>query len=143
MTDDGNRVCGSCTICCKVPAIPEFDKPCHRWCTHCEPGRGCSIYAERPQRCRDFLCLWMQWPALDDKLRPDRSGVLLMPRPHPLHGRIVMAMVAKGDHARAQRRHMVEILKGIQADGFKVFVNDGTTTKQLMRDGSLVPAAAL
>src|ERR1700719_447449 len=42
------RACGTCMMCCKVPAIEEFAKPPGVWCKHAVSGRGCGIYAERP-----------------------------------------------------------------------------------------------
>jgi hypothetical protein len=54
------RTCGSCSLCCKLLAIDELDKPAGRWCRHCRPGRGgCSIYADRPDVCRGFHCGWL------------------------------------------------------------------------------------
>jgi hypothetical protein len=61
------RACGTCMMCCKVPAIEEFAKPPGVWCRHAVSGKGCGIYAERPGSCRAFYCLWMQ----DDRFGPE------------------------------------------------------------------------
>lgn len=62
------RACGTCSLCCKVLAIVpeallpgELDivKPSGRWCTHCHPGKGCSVYETRPETCRSFSCDWL------------------------------------------------------------------------------------
>ena len=42
------RTCGTCMMCCKVPAIEEFAKPPGVWCRHAVSGKGCGIYADRP-----------------------------------------------------------------------------------------------
>ncbi|MDM9625807.1 hypothetical protein QTL95_07865 [Rhizobium sp. S152] len=62
-----NHTCGTCTLCCRLPEIQEFDKPANAWCENCAEGQGCAIYDERPQLCRDFLCQWM----IDDTLGPE------------------------------------------------------------------------
>jgi hypothetical protein len=50
-------------MCCKVMGVPGV-KAEHQWCPHAMPGKGgCKIYAQRPERCRDFLCQWL----LDDR----------------------------------------------------------------------------
>ena len=54
------RSCGTCTLCCKLLQVPEVEKPLGEWCRHCDKGVGCTIYAERPQRCRDFFCGYLQ-----------------------------------------------------------------------------------
>ena len=59
MTSPSNR-CGSCTMCCRVFAISEFDKPADKWCKHCAMGKGCTIYETRPERCQTYECLWLQ-----------------------------------------------------------------------------------
>jgi hypothetical protein len=72
-----SRECGSCTLCCKVMGIDALAKPRGRWCPHCKPGRGCSIYDSRPGECRTFACLWLMQTFLDEDWKPDRSKLVL------------------------------------------------------------------
>lgn len=78
------RECGSCTVCCVVPAIddPALTKPAGTACRNCT-GTGCGIYVSRPQICRDFVCEWRRMALLDEDWRPDRSGVLVTGRSLP------------------------------------------------------------
>jgi hypothetical protein len=79
------RACGSCTQCCKTMKVeaPSLHKAKDVWCPHCEIGRGCTIYAERPQPCRDFECLWLRGSG-SEAMRPDRCKVVLTaPEPIP------------------------------------------------------------
>lgn len=71
------RTCGTCTMCCKLLHIRELDKPAGVWCRSCNPGEGCTIYATRPQVCRDFECMWLQEECIPESLRPDKSHVIL------------------------------------------------------------------
>lgn len=73
------RVCGGCTVCCRVPPIdtPEFQKQAGVLCRFCDDAVGCSIHATRPPACREWFCGWRKLPLLDDSWRPDRSGVLI------------------------------------------------------------------
>jgi len=71
------RSCGTCTMCCKLPAAPEpLNKPAGVWCQHCDKAQGCRIYDERPQGCRDFMCLWKVMPDFPEDLRPDKCKVI-------------------------------------------------------------------
>ena len=74
----GSRNCGSCTACCKTHEIesPEFSKPPGKWCVHCDIGRGCRIYGQRPDDCKQFVCEWLKG-AGGDELRPDRAKLVL------------------------------------------------------------------
>ena len=71
--------CGSCTACCKLPAIGREDlaclnlpgKPAGETCSKCT-GSGCSVHQDRPTVCRYYLCLWRQ--GLTDN-HPEASGV--------------------------------------------------------------------
>jgi hypothetical protein len=76
MTSAG-RQCGECTLCCKIMAIEQLAKPVNSWCPHCKPGRGCLIYASRPNECRTFSCLWLVNDLLDERWKPSKSRLVL------------------------------------------------------------------
>jgi hypothetical protein len=67
------RACGTCMMCCKVPHIKAFDKPAGVWCAHAAAGKGCAIYASRPDECRAFYCLWMQDASFGPEWKPDKA----------------------------------------------------------------------
>lgn len=69
------RLCGRCTVCCVVMRVEALAKAAHTACEHAGP-RGCRQYAQRPQQCRVWHCLW-QISKLPDVWRPDKSGVVL------------------------------------------------------------------
>lgn len=71
------KACGECTLCCKVMAIEELAKPAGSWCPHCQPRRGCQVYAGRPTECRNFNCLWLVNDRLDQRWKPSRSRIVL------------------------------------------------------------------
>ncbi|QPF94299.1 hypothetical protein [Bradyrhizobium commune] len=77
MTSSAERQCGDCTLCCKVMAIEALAKPANVWCPRCSPGRGCAIYAARPDECASFNCLWRVNDLLDDRWKPSRSKLVL------------------------------------------------------------------
>lgn len=54
-----DRECGRCTLCCKVLAIKELDKPKGINCGLVQIGKGCGDYENRPPSCREFECLWL------------------------------------------------------------------------------------
>ena len=58
----------------KVPGV----KPDHDWCQHARPGcGGCSIYARRPEPCREFSCMWLIDPAIPDYWYPAKSKIVI------------------------------------------------------------------
>jgi hypothetical protein len=72
------RTCGSCDLCCKLPAIdwpeyPELRKPAGVYCKHRVAGKGCGIHPDRPIHCASFQCLWLMGFGAEE-LRPDRIG---------------------------------------------------------------------
>ncbi|UQR60372.1 hypothetical protein LRP30_25580 [Bradyrhizobium sp. C-145] len=77
MTSSAKRSCGDCTLCCKVMAIEALAKPVNAWCSHCQPGRGCAIYAARPTECEDFACLRLVNDLLDECWKPSRSKLVV------------------------------------------------------------------
>jgi Fe-S-cluster containining protein len=67
------KQCGTCTLCCKLLAIPVLVKPGGEWCRHCLPGHGCSIYDQRPEVCRTFACQWLRDESFGDEWFPVRA----------------------------------------------------------------------
>jgi len=57
--------------------VEELDKPAFKPCRH-EVVQGCSIYNDRPQSCRNFVCVWLLDPGkiFRNMERPDRLGVM-------------------------------------------------------------------
>ncbi len=85
---DLEHVCGRCTACCvhlditESPGWPRPTKPAHVPCSDLmQIGKrtGCQVYANRPQVCSYFRCVWLADNRLPDYLRPDRSGLLIFP----------------------------------------------------------------
>lgn len=75
------RACGTCTLCCKVLAITELNKPAGVWCTHCKPGAGCGIYADRPPSCGFFDCAYLVRADVGEEWKPNVSRMVLMEEP--------------------------------------------------------------
>ena len=65
------RTCGTCSLCCKVYAVPELNKPVGRWCVHSVRGGGCSNHTNRPHICRQFFCSWRFDPHLGPEWKPE------------------------------------------------------------------------
>jgi hypothetical protein len=72
------RACGSCTLCCKVLLIRELAKPAGTWCPKCNVGKGCSIYSERPDVCRAFVCGYLLGAQISESWRPNKAKMVLV-----------------------------------------------------------------
>ena len=75
-TPASTRECGSCTSCCTLLEVTDAGKAVNEWCRHCEAGKGCTIYDQRPQMCRSFSCAWLQGH-LDDDWYPEKAGMVV------------------------------------------------------------------
>src|SRR4030095_7963556 len=71
------RECGGCTLCCRLERVPQLNKRPGDWCIHCNVGKGCKIYSDRPSVCREFRCLWLDDLTMSDAMRPDHVGIYL------------------------------------------------------------------
>ncbi|MFZ2031232.1 MAG: hypothetical protein WAU68_13040 [Vitreimonas sp.] len=71
------RSCDGCSLCCHLLTIPELNKPALVWCTHCEIGKGCGIYASRPQVCADYYCEYRHNADLGEEWRPTKSMMVV------------------------------------------------------------------
>lgn len=79
-------LCESCTGCCEVLEIKEIAKPFGEACKHIGQtgcGKGCQIYLERPEACKNYICLWLdsqrrvEVERMPEELRPDRCYVVM------------------------------------------------------------------
>ena len=71
------RICGGCTLCCRLVGVPETRKPAGTWCLDCVQGQGCGVHVGRPQSCRNFDCFWLMDEQFPEDMRPDRCGVVV------------------------------------------------------------------
>lgn len=70
--------CGGCTACCHAFPVAELNKPIYTKCEHAD--KGCKIYKDRPQSCKDCFCSWVTQPKVHPELRPDKCGVIFEKR---------------------------------------------------------------
>jgi hypothetical protein len=83
MTTD--RICGSCTACCKLVPVESLQKPAGEKCPHQRHRTGCAIYARRPFDCRVWNCRWLVNDGADDLPRPDHAHYVLDIMPDFIH----------------------------------------------------------
>ena len=130
--------CGTCTACCRIFEIPELAKPAGKWCEHCEIGRGCTIYATRPEVCREFECLWLLSQQRDDprehlapELRPDRCKVVFSPS---TNDRVMAATTMPGAPTAWQRPDVMAIINRMTSQGMGVVCGAPRSTRRTMID---------
>lgn len=79
-------LCQDCDGCCRVFEIKPLDKAFGEPCKHLGRtllGQGCTIYEERPDVCRRYVCLWLDSqrrvdvPSLPEALRPNVCKVVM------------------------------------------------------------------
>jgi hypothetical protein len=71
------RVCGTCTLCCKLVPVASIAKPAGKRCQHAKVGKGCAIYVNRPLDCRTWACRWLADPQTARMPRPDRCHYVI------------------------------------------------------------------
>src|SRR5215472_2087469 len=71
-----DRVCGSCTLCCKVVSVYEINKPKGVWCRFSRSHKGCDLYPNHPLSCEAWSCAWLA-SDLAENLRPDKCHVVV------------------------------------------------------------------
>ncbi len=113
------KTCGSCTACCKTHPVREIDKPAGTWCRHRQKGRGCRIYAERPEGCRAFRCQWLL-SDMEESLRPDRTDIVVDAIEHQLLGMTMLLFeVVRG---ALRSRFAQDVIGAYRAEGLPLAV---------------------
>lgn len=123
MTPTTENKCGTCNLCCKIPSVAVLKKPAQKWCQHCEIGKGCKIYDERPETCSKFKCYWLlaqeQPNPMPLKYRPDKTKVIISPT---TSSNTVAVMCDKGYKDAWDKPPMIDILEQILAQGYNICV---------------------
>ncbi len=74
---ESGRSCGACSMCCKSFDVQEISKLAGKMCRHCDPGKGCRVWVDRPKTCKDFFCLWITERGYPDTWRPDLTKFIM------------------------------------------------------------------
>ena len=126
------RDCGGCTLCCKVLAIPELEKPKDVWCRHCSIGEGCTIYTGRPKPCREFDCGWLQSEGIPDHWYPAKSKMVMA---FELDGRRIVVHVDPSRANAWRQSPYYDDLRQLAADGGRqVVIYVGTRATVILPD---------
>lgn len=115
------RACGLCSECCTNLKVPELDKPAGEPCIHLVAGKGCGIYEDRPQSCRDFSCLWLQGVG-DFTVRPDRSHAVLA---HMKDQDLTLYVRPEQPERWQRSKFLQRLVQRVVASGHSVFVVGG------------------
>ncbi len=125
-------------MCCQVLDIDELKKPAGLLCPNCHITGGCKIYADRPEVCRDYECLWLTERSLPVTLKPDRIGTIFMEDPDSDDYQAVC------DPKRPQAwrnplvfRHLLMKAK----EGRTVIAKSGTMAWRIYESGEIAPWA--
>ncbi len=71
------RSCQDCTLCCKLLAVHELQKPSPSGWAQCEIGVRCDVHDTRPGDGRTFYCGWLLDPRISDAWRPRDSRMVV------------------------------------------------------------------
>lgn len=122
--------CQDCTGCCIVFEVKDVQKPFGEPCKHLGKtlfGTGCKIYADRPDACKHYVCLWLDSQrkdptlALPEEMRPDRTKVVIG-WPFGLDRETMFVYPYPGFESNWQKPPVSTYLRDILAKGAKVVV---------------------
>jgi hypothetical protein len=140
------RDCGDCVACCVDLAIAELDKPDGVRCRNLAAGGGCAIYETRPATCRTWFCGWRLLTSFSDAMRPDRSGVMLVPEIGQTEGYRkggLMIVPVNGDVAGVGHPELIDFAGRCVAAGVPIYLSYGVgeACRRLLVNPLLEPAA--
>jgi hypothetical protein len=74
------RVCGSCTLCCKLLGVEAVNKKAGERCRYQRTGKGCTAYHrlnEVAPECKLWSCRWLVDSSAAGLPRPDRCHYVI------------------------------------------------------------------
>lgn len=108
------------------------------WCQHCDIGKGCKIYEQRPVECRDFTCGWL-----------NNAGKLFGEHWFPVKSHLIVSFLKDYPvmYIQTTQRHknvwrkkpfLDEIIQIAKKKPFYVIIRDGENGWWVKNDGSIV-----
>lgn len=124
--------CGECTLCCLLLSIPWMDSAEGELCQHCSPGIGCNIFADAPEKCKEFECLWKQSPVMGEDLRPDNCGIVF----EAYHEEQTVVALVDGHKPDAWTKgEPKKLISMMLMDGYLVWILIGEERNLLLPEG--------
>lgn len=124
------RSCGTCSACCRWPAIPEINKPARTTCPHLDKkGYGCTIYKDRPKTCADYQCSWLRGAGAEED-QPFKSHVLI-DRRMTQFGHVLVAKSLRPDAAMS-RKGRAAIQRATHDEGLPCLIVDYEDTEKII-----------
>ena len=108
--------CGDCTLCCDVLPIGEIEKPESVLCGHCILKKGCNIYKDRPEACKNFDCMYIESDDMKIELRPDNCNVIF----EKVTDNICLAISHYNEPNAFEKPIVLEYIKELNDKGFSV-----------------------
>lgn len=108
------KQCDGCTACCYAFYVKHLNKPPNTICKHC--NNGCEIHDNLHYECSSFNCSYIQSNVDNDKLRPDKCGVIF----EMLENNTFLATLVKGTKVTDIAKKQMQSLKD---QGYKVMIN--------------------
>jgi hypothetical protein len=120
-------------------AVPDFDgKPDqHDWCRYA-CSKGCAIYKDRPQECRDFHCMYLVSEQIPDYWYPKLSKIVINPKLDDSEGAFVSFVVDPSYPTRWREEPWISDIKKMALAGIEGRHGSRWTTVVMIRDKSIV-----
>ena len=106
--------CGKCTACCTAFQVNWLEKPANTPCIYC--NNGCKIHDKLHNECSSFNCSYIQSGVDNDKLRPDRCGIIF----ELLKNDVFLATVIKDNKVTDIAKKQIQSFK---SQGYKVMID--------------------
>lgn len=120
------KSCGDCGLCCKLLAIEALGKKDGDWCGHFRKGGGgCGVYADRPDACRVFSCLWLHSDRLDEAWKPNRAKFVLYTDPEGRRLNVVVDPAAPMAWKREPYYGRIKAMSSRADEGYQLIVSIG------------------
>jgi len=128
------KECGECTMCCELLPIPELQKPESILCGFCKINKGCSVYKNRPNSCKEFNCVYIQDEDVDLELRPDNSKVMF----EKVTDTLYLALELPRDIGSWRETKVLDFIEQLNKKGISIIVSSFTRTPKefLLADGA-------
>jgi hypothetical protein len=142
------KSCGTCTLCCKLFDVDwlEKPKPAGAWCHHCQPGKGCAIWRNVPEKCASYYCVWRLDPNLGPEWKPEKARFILTHAHEEAPLAVVLDPAAPDAHRREPYWSVLQktARQHLEGRGSTIVIFRGTRRALLMPEGEIeIPQGTL
>ncbi len=123
------KTCGECTLCCELLPIGEINKSPNTLCKDCTLNKGCNIYNNRPESCKNFNCSYLTSDDMGESLKPNICNIIFEVVTDTIH----LGLVHYNHLDAWKNKQVQDYVQTLNDKGISVIISSFTNSHKMVK----------